>query len=362
MVKVYGCRISYFTGKLETYLRFRSMDYECLPTVGNQRRIRAGAGAVQMPVVELEDGRWLSDSTPMIRWFEDQQDAPSIYPETPTLRFVALLVEDYADEWLWRPAMHYRWSYRQDRQYASGAIFDDLLKDRWIPRWLGRRFLTQRQRAGFVRGDGVTRETWDHVERGYLTVLDRLEAIFNQRDFVLGDSPTIADIGLMGPMLRHFGQDPTPAEIMRNRAPRVYEWVARMWNARPGPGTPSLISGIDTALGDLLGEVAETHLAQLRENAVAYAQGAKRYDQVVQGCSYIQVPVSRYRVWCLERLRKEWAELGEDSKSEVRAHLPGTEGAILWEESPSIVPDYDLENRAPFNLGINVFGRGVPPR
>jgi hypothetical protein len=87
-----------------------------------------------------------------------------------------------------------------------------------------------------------------------------------------------------------------------------------------------------------------------------------RYDQVVQGCSYIQVPVSRYRVWCLERLRKEWAELGEDSKSEVRAHLPTTEGAILWEESPNIVPDYDLENRAPFNLGINVFGRGVPPR
>jgi hypothetical protein len=74
------------------------------------------------------------------------------------------------------------------------------------------------------------------------------------------------------------------------------------------------------------------------------------------------VPVSRYRVWCLERLRKEWAELGEDSKSEVRAHLPTTEGAILWEESPNIVPDYDLENRAPFNLGINVFGRGVPPR
>jgi hypothetical protein len=33
---------------------------------------------------------------------------------------------------------------------------------------------------------------------------------------------------MMGPMLRHFGQDPTPADIMRNRAPGVYEWVARM--------------------------------------------------------------------------------------------------------------------------------------
>ena len=32
----------------------------------------------------------------------------TIYPADPMLRFAALLIEDYADEWLWRPAMHYR--------------------------------------------------------------------------------------------------------------------------------------------------------------------------------------------------------------------------------------------------------------
>ena len=32
--------------------------------------IRAGAGAVQSPVVKLEDVRWMSDSTPMLAWFE----------------------------------------------------------------------------------------------------------------------------------------------------------------------------------------------------------------------------------------------------------------------------------------------------
>ena len=29
------------------------------------------------------------------------------------------LLEDYADEWLWRPAMHYRWSYEADARRAA---------------------------------------------------------------------------------------------------------------------------------------------------------------------------------------------------------------------------------------------------
>ena len=36
----------------------------------------------------------------------------------------------------------------------------------------------------------------------------------------------------MGPMFRHFQQDPPPAEIMRSRAPGVFAWVGRMWNAK----------------------------------------------------------------------------------------------------------------------------------
>ncbi|MFT4571038.1 MAG: hypothetical protein ACI8TX_003576 [Hyphomicrobiaceae bacterium] len=46
MIQLYGCRISYYTGKLETYLRYRSLDYERLPTEPHKRRILAGVGAV----------------------------------------------------------------------------------------------------------------------------------------------------------------------------------------------------------------------------------------------------------------------------------------------------------------------------
>ena len=63
---VYGCNISYFTGKLEAYLRYRSIPYQSLPTVGNEKKLLAGAGVVQMPVVQIDDGRWMTDTTPML--------------------------------------------------------------------------------------------------------------------------------------------------------------------------------------------------------------------------------------------------------------------------------------------------------
>ncbi|MFT4571036.1 MAG: hypothetical protein ACI8TX_003574 [Hyphomicrobiaceae bacterium] len=258
--------------------------------------------------------------------------------------------------------MHYRWSFQQDRKYASGAIVDDVLADLAIPRLLKRMLVTRRQLNGFVRGDGVSDTTRAHVEQGYVNALDLLESIFTKRRFVLGDQPTIADFGLMGPMLRHFGQDPTPQEMMRTTAPAVYEWVARMWNTKAsnlcGGG---LIEEVDSSLAALLREACETHLVQLRENAAAYGRGLGRYDQVIQGCQYRQVPCSRYRVWCLEELRRQWGELDDGARASVLPYLPEAHASVLWDEAAVQQSDYDPERRAPFNRAINVFGEGVPP-
>jgi len=362
-MRVYGCKISYYTGKLETYLRYRGISYQNLPTVGNEKKLKAGAGVVQMPVVELDDGRWLTDTTPMLAWFEQQQSAPTIYPENPTLKFVSDLVEDYADEWLWRPAMHYRWSFRADRRYAAQALYDDLIAgNRPIPRWIALQILSFRQYFGFVCGDGVTAKTRTHVERTYHTSLRCLQAIFERRPFILGDTPTNADFGLMGPMLRHFGQAPTPAQIMRNQAPAVYEWIARMWNAKATVAKPKLITKIDDVLADMLVEINQTHLSQLGQNAAAYSQNKTRYSQVIQDCHYIQVPTSRYRVWCLEELQKSWAELKNNEQDNLCRQFGSPEAVLLLQQNSYSPSNYNTKQNAPFNRAINVFGSGIPPR
>jgi hypothetical protein len=228
------------------------------------------------------------------------------------------------------------------------------------PRFIKKRMITRRQRNGFVIGDGVSDTTCDHVESGYIAALENMTQMLESRQFLLGDSPSIADIGLMGPMLRHFGHDPTPADLMRERAPAVYEWVARMWNAKASSGSPVWMDTVPEDAQPMLEEICETHLVQLAENAEAFRKDIGRFDMKVQGCTYRDLPVSRYRVWCLEELRKRFDGLSDDEQGQLRTLLayPGAE--VLWTTEGPAPSGYDNDCEAPFNRAINVYANGVP--
>jgi glutathione S-transferase len=359
-MRVYGSKISYFTGKLESYLRYKGIAYERRPSYRYQKQIRAHLGTTQMPAVELDDGRWMSDSTPIIQHLEREFPDSPVLPEDPVLRFIALLIEDYADEWLWRPAMHYRWNYRDDRELLTGIIDDEQTGHVPLPRFIKRRFIARRQRSGFVIGDGVSGATWDHVESSYFAALDNMTRMLEGRQFLLGDSPSIADIGLMGPMLRHFSQDPTPVELMRDRAPAVYAWVARMWNAKASSASAVWLDAVPEDAQPMLQEICETHLVQLAENAEAFRKDIGRFNMKVQSCAYRDLPVSRYRVWCLEELRKRFDALSVEEQGRVRSLLAYPDAEILWTTDGPAPSGYDKDGEAPFNQAINVYAKGQP--
>ena len=327
---------------------------------GDLARIKKNVGCIQHPMVERSDGRWMSDSTPIILQLEKEHTERSVLPENPILHFIALLIEDYADEWLWRAAMHYRWSYDHDRELLSRILADELSGHLKLPRLVRRHIIKRRQHRGFVLNDGVTDSTWNHVESGYRNILGTMSTILSNRSFMLGDSPSIADFGLMGPMLRHFGQDPTPAEIMRGEAPKVFDWLSRMWNAREHVQNPSFITELSDDLKPLLQEVCETHLVQLAENAHAYHRDESKFDMTVQDCMYKSLPVSRYRVYCLEQLRSEFLKLNSVEQESIKSFLPIDYADLIWISTIKAESDYDREKIAPFNKAINVFKDGVP--
>jgi glutathione S-transferase len=360
-MKVYGSRVSYYTGKLESYLRYKDFDYSLEPVPYNDpERIKKHVGSIQHPMVERDDGRWMSDTTPILFQLEKEKPDFPILPDNQVVAFIARLLEDYADEWLWRSAMHYRWSYRLSRLLLSEILTDELRGHSLpIPDFLKRRVISFRQHHFFVKRDGVNKATWDHVEQGYFNALDGMTSALGNRRFLLGNAPSLADFGLMAPMLRHFGQDPTPAEIMRTRAPAVYAWVARMWDARADKA-PKFISEISADLNPLLKEACETHLEQLTANAAAFGSGQASFDMIVQGCRYTNMPVSRYRVWCLEKLREAFASLSKTDQKAVRAILPHGQAAILWSDSISAQSEYNQDNHLPFGKAINVYGTGTP--
>ena len=98
---VVGFKISYFTGKFEGYLRYKEIPYDFQPMTPRwQVRIRKETGASQIPGVRLSDGRWMTDTTPMIAWFEAQHPGP----EDAKAAARSLLEEHGCWDPLWRSA------------------------------------------------------------------------------------------------------------------------------------------------------------------------------------------------------------------------------------------------------------------
>ncbi|MEM9569943.1 MAG: glutathione S-transferase N-terminal domain-containing protein [Pseudomonadota bacterium] len=359
-MKVYGSRVSYYTGKLEAYLKYKNIPYTLHGMPYEQAdMLKEKVGSIQMPIVDRGDGRWMSDSTPILFELEKENPQTSILPDDPAVAFIARLIEDYGDEWLWRSAMHYRWSFPYGRELLSNILVDEISTPVPMPRFIVRRMIRRRQIRFFTTRDGVTPHTRAHIEQGYFNALKGMSNILKHRPFLLGNQPSLADFGMTAPMFRHFSQDPEPAEIMRTEAPLVYEWVARMWRAEAVPAG-AFIDTLDDSLIPLLREVCETHLAQLAANAEAFSRQASRFEMTVQGCHYTNMPISRYRVYCLEELRKAFNGLNTEHQATIKQALPFDHADILWSDQPEAKSDYNSDGHLPYGHAINVYNQGTP--
>ena len=318
---VYAADTSYFAGKLEGYLRYKGIPHQ-RTTIDfkSMEEIYQHTGFKKIPAVKTASGQWLFDSSQMLGWFEKQYPQPPIMPADPALVFVALLLEDYADEWLWRPAIWWRWQKRTSCLAVGwrvgefmGAGGNRLIRQllSWYFHW--------RQRREFLFGDGVGRANWQQVEALYLHELDDLQIILSEQPYLLGGHPSLADFGYFGPMFRHFSNDPDSGEIMRRRAPAVYEWTARLWNesadrlgAEQHWRWPA-----GTHWGNLLGRIAGDYLPYLHANAEAWQAGVKRFDFAGKSIGFSGTLTTQYRVWCRERLRQFYFDLEREARTAV---------------------------------------------
>ncbi len=226
-VTLYGSSISYFTGKMENYFKIRDIPYKRLvsPYPSFEKKMKKMVGIHQMPAVVLPDGRWMTDTTMMIQWFESKFKNSSIVPADSTQAFICYLLEDWADEWWWRPAMHYRWHYKEGAEFASDHLAKELLGTFPAPHFLKKIFLSRRQRNGYTVGDGISQDNIDAVEANVRNLFINLDKIFSKRSFIFGETPSLADIGLSGPFYRHFALDPVPLKIIKNEAPSILNWL-----------------------------------------------------------------------------------------------------------------------------------------
>lgn len=277
-----------------------------------------------------EDSDWMVDSTPIIYELEDRVASRSILPDDPGDRFLAELIEDFADEWLTKAMFHYRWYYATDRGYSGYWIATDQVVGADSSASARQAFadqITQRQvsRMPLV---GCTATNKPVIERSYEAVLDALESHVGFGRFLFGTRPSIGDFGLFG-QLKTLSDDCTPQWIMRHRAPTVSHWVRQMDD----------LSGIEghwrestderpVAVQALLKVCGDAYLPFLAANERAVLSGADTVELPIWGVPYSQPPF-RYQVKCYSRLRSLYANLSDGARKNVDDLLEQT-GCLSW--------------------------------
>lgn len=330
--QLYVSDVSYYSGKLEAYLRYKEIPHRRVEI--NMRILREqilpATGFMKVPVMQCPDGRWLKDTTPMMQWLDRRHPQSPVYPADPATRLIALVVEDYADEWLWRPAMYYRWRFADSHRLLRARLGRELAAGTRYHAWLVGWYMRWRQYLVFVRGDGVRAHNEAAVQEVYRRTLRQLGGLLRSRRFLMGDRPGIVDFAFFASMFRHFALDPHSARIMVDSAPGVYAWVARVWSARAsGAGAGALEDFSSPDWDELLGNIGAEYLPYLDRNAEAYAAARRRFDLKLGDAVYPKMPVVRYRVACRGQLLMAYQALAAEDRSKVQARLQAS-GIGRW--------------------------------
>src|SRR5262249_8640927 len=123
--RVYGMSQSFFTRKLEGALAYKGIPYRLRRFAGACPPARAAGWPGGIPVVETSDGEWTWDTTELLHHLEHRFPEPALLPPDLVARFLDAALEDFADEWLYRPAVGSRWWFEENARVGGFELARD---------------------------------------------------------------------------------------------------------------------------------------------------------------------------------------------------------------------------------------------
>ena len=124
--RLFGAETSAFSTKLRSYLRYKGMDHEWIArTVDTEADLNQLARFRTLPVLVTASGYAVHDTTPTIEALETDNPTPEIMPNDPACAMLAVILEDYADLWLSKVVVQYRWGRKKDQKDAANRAIDE---------------------------------------------------------------------------------------------------------------------------------------------------------------------------------------------------------------------------------------------
>lgn len=320
--RVIGIESSPYAVKVRAVLRYRRIPHIWVARMPQFFKETQHLRPLLMPAVQFPGGDYHTDSTPIIRQFEERHAGRSIIPPDPATAFVSDLIEDMADEWLTKCLFHYRFSYAPDAQVAASWVMDDAhpgLSETTL-RETAHTFKTRQiERMPLV---GCTPVNGPLFEAFFRRVLACLRPFVATDRFLFGTRPSLADFGLFG-QLRTLTRDPTPGREISELAPRLRSWVRRLDDASGVEGEWNQSVEASNCVSGLLELVGQYYLPYLVANEHAVKRGKPSFELTLGGHTYTQASF-RYQAKCYGYLLSAWNGLSAEAQSGLRPLLDTT--------------------------------------
>ncbi len=259
--RVHGMMQSYFTRKMTGYLDYKGLPWRFRPFAGMSPAALAAGFPGGVPMVETPEREMMWDSTAMIHHLELAHPEPTVLPPDPVQRFLAYVVEDFADEWLYRPAVGTRWHFHENASVAGWELARDVAAVMPLPceaahAMIGAHVLSSCPALG-VTPENI--QHWvDDVLRPWMRLLG---AHLAERPYLFGTRPSLADFALFGANVAHFTNDPLCRRWTEEDAPAVVQHTTRMLTPEDqDAGAWDDADALPATLLALVAEIARTYL------------------------------------------------------------------------------------------------------
>lgn len=312
--KIYGGLGSPYSMKMRGVMRYRRLPHHWIQMGNAHQDVFTHVKAPVIPVIQYPDGSWHNDSTPMVLDLEARHPGQrSLLPSDEADRFLAVLLEDMADEWGTKMMFHYRWFRERDQVQMSQWLAFDRLGPAGRDAILSAAAIFRDRQVGRMALVGCTEENAPLIEETANRVLGLLDDHVTRHGYLFGTRPSIADFSWYG-QLSQLAVDPTPYDLLRARYPFALRWIQEIDDASgvegdwrdPAAPLPEAITG-------LLALAGAVYFPFLEANAAAIAKGETTFAFEAMGLPYKQ-GTFKYQVKCLEALKRAYAELSADAK------------------------------------------------
>ena len=274
---LYTMQNSPYSDKIRAFLRYKKLPVTELVENAETRFsvLQARTGKTMVPVVITPGDEAMNDSTAIAALVESAQPQPPTRWKDPETDATAMLLEDYADEWLVRIMLASRWYHAADAAQNAAIIACGMTHG-----VAGLDF--QRAARDFpppiistLPKMGATPENAEGWYAMLPRIFDAFERALSRSLFLTGAAPHQVDFAFYG-QLNQIRRDPTGSGWIAEAPAAVREWLERMESVFTGSLEPasSALDDLDT-LDALVEEMSSTYLRMQVANALAVEAGEK---------------------------------------------------------------------------------------